>query len=295
MPVLARNVVATSQPLAAQAGLRILAEGGNAVDAALAAAIALTVVEPSSNGIGGDAFALVWDGERLHGLNASGRSPKGWTPDRFPNGMPERGWESVTVPGAVSAWVALSERFGRLPLERLVAPAAGYARDGFPVGPMTASAWRRAATTYAGMDDFAAAFLPGGRPPGPGQTFRFPDQADTLEAIAASRGEAFYRGHLADRIAAHAAATGGALSRDDLASHRPAWVDPVLQDYRGIELAELPPNGQGLIASIALGILAHHDLAAHAPDSVDAVHLQIEALKLAFADARRYLADPDAM
>ena len=297
MPVLAKNVVATSQPLAAQAGLRTLQEGGNAVDAALAAAIALTVVEPSSNGIGGDAFALVWDGQRLHGLNASGRSPKRLDAERIAaNGaMPRLGWDSVTVPGAVSAWVALARRFGRLPLARLIQPAARYARDGFLVGPMTAQAWERAVSTYAGMDDFAAAFLPAGRAPAAGELFRFPDQADTLEAIAATDGEAFYRGALARRMVEHAAASGAALREDDLAEHAPEWVEPLRQDYRGVELVELPPNGQGLIALIALGILAHHDVASLPPDSAAATHLQVEALKLAFADGRRYLADPSAM
>lgn len=297
MPVLARNVVATSQPLAAQAGLRMLQEGGNAVDAALAAAIALTVVEPSSNGIGGDAFALVWDGRQLHGLNASGRSPKRLDAERVAAGgaVPRLGWDAVTVPGAVSAWVALAQRFGRLPLARLVEPAAGYARHGFLVGPMTAQAWTRAAATYAGMEDFTRAFLPGGRPPTAGEAFRFPEQADTLEAIAATDGDAFYRGALAERMVEHAVAQGGALRRDDLAEHAPEWLEPLRQDYRGVELVELPPNGQGTIALIALGILAHHDLALLPPDSAAATHLQIEALKLAFADGCRYLADPAAM
>lgn len=297
MPVLARNVVATSQPLAAQAGLRMLEKGGNAVDAAVAAAIALTVVEPSSNGIGGDAFAIVWIGDRLHGLNASGRSPARLDAERLAAGgaMPRLGWDTVTVPGAVSGWVALWERFGRLPFERLVEPAVRYAREGFPVGPMTARAWARATRTYAGMEDFACAFLPGGRAPAAGETFRFPEQADTLEAIAATRGEAFYRGPLAERMVAHAEASGGVLDADDLAFHRVDWVEPLRQDYRGVDVAELPPNGQGIVASMALGILAHHDLAGLGPDSADAAHLQIEALKLAFADARRYVADPDAM
>jgi gamma-glutamyltranspeptidase/glutathione hydrolase len=297
MPVFAANVVATSQPLAAQAGLQMLADGGTAVDAAVAAAIALTVVEPSSNGIGSDAFALVWDGHELHGLNASGRAPKRLDPAAFAGrtAMPTRGWDPVTVPGAVSAWVALTERFGRLGLERLVAPAARYAREGFPVGPMTADAWSRTPKAYAGMEDFAAAFLPNGRPPRAGERFRFPDQAATLEAIAATGGEAFYRGALAERMGAHALAQGGALRADDLAEHRADWVAPLRQRYHEVDLVELPPNGQGIVASIALGILAHHDVAAHGPDSADALHLQIEALKLAFADARRHVADPEAM
>ncbi len=297
MPVLADHVVATSQPLAAQAGLQAMADGGNAIDAALAAAIALTVVEPTSNGIGGDAFALVWDSAEIHGLNASGRSPKRLDVDRLGalDAMPERGWDPVTVPGAVSAWVALAERFGRLPLERLVAPAARYAREGFPVGPMTAEAWGRSVRTFDGMRDFAAAFLPGARGPHPGERFRFPDQADTLEAIAISRGDAFYRGALAERMAAHARAQGGALREDDLDEHRAEWVQPLAQPYRDVELVELPPNGQGLVALIALGLLDRFDLATLPPDGAESIHLQVEALKLAFADGRRYIADPHAM
>lgn len=297
MPVLARNVVATSQPLAAQAGLQALREGGTAVDAALAAAIALTVVEPSSNGIGGDLFALVWDGSELHGLNASGPSPMRLDVTRFEglDAIPVRGWDAVTVPGAVAGWVELAGRFGRLSLERLVAPAAAYARDGFPVGPMTADAWSRAARAFEGMDDFAAAFLPGGRPPAAGEIFRFPEQAETLEAIAATNGQAFYRGELARKIARHAEAAGAAMREDDLSAYRADWVRPLRQPYHELGLVELPPNGQGLIASIALGILQHLDLAAHEPDSADAVHLQVEALKLAFADGHRRIAEPATM
>jgi gamma-glutamyltranspeptidase / glutathione hydrolase len=297
MPVLADHVVATSQPLAAQAGLQAMADGGNAVDAALAAAIALTVVEPTSNGIGGDAFAIVWDGAELHGLNASGRAPRRLDAERLGalDAMPLRGWDPVTVPGAVSAWVALAERFGRLPLERLVAPAARYARGGFPVGPMTAEAWARGAQRFDGMADFAAAFLPGGRAPSAGERFRSPDQAATLEAIAHTRGESFYRGDVAARMVAHARAQGGALREDDLAEHRAAWVPPLRQAYRDVELVELPPNGQGIVALMALGMLERFDLAALPPDGAAAIHLQAEALKLAFADAHRHVADPDAM
>jgi gamma-glutamyltranspeptidase/glutathione hydrolase len=297
MPVLADHVVATSQPLAAQAGLQAMADGGNAIDAALAAAIALTVVEPTSNGIGGDAFALVWDGAELHGLNASGRAPKRLDAERLGRleAMPLRGWDPVTVPGAVSAWVALADRFARLPLERLVAPAARYAQDGFPVGPMTAEAWARGARTFDGSPDFAAAFLPAGRSPAAGARFRFPDQASTLQAIAATRGEAFYRGALAERMVDHARAQGGALREDDLAEHRAVWVAPLRQTYRDVELLELPPNGQGLVALMALGILAHFDVASLPPDGAEAIHLQAEALKLAFADANRHVSDPETM
>jgi gamma-glutamyltranspeptidase/glutathione hydrolase len=295
MPVLARNVVATSQPLAAQAGLAMLYEGGNAVDAAVAAAVALTVVEPTSNGIGSDAFAIVWDGDRLHGLNASGRSPAAWTPDRFGDReeMPLYGWDTVTVPGAVSAWAALSARFGRLGFDRLVGPAVDYADKGFLVSPVTARAWARAADTYAGMPDFAMAFLPEGRPPRPGEQFRCPDQAATLRRIAETGGEAFYRGDLAERIAAHAADNGAVLTVDDLAAHEPQWVGTISQRYRGVTLHELPPNGQGLAALLALGILGLHPAAGHPVDSAAALHVQIEAVKLALADAARHVGDPD--
>lgn len=211
MPVMAKNVVATSQPLAAQAGLTMLYRGGNAVDAAIAAAATLTVVEPTSNGIGGDAFAIVWDGRRLHGLNASGRAPAALTLARFAGqrSVPLRGPDSVTVPGAVSGWVALSERFGRLPFTQLFEPAVRYASEGFLVSPLTAKAWAAAERVFADTPEFAQAFLPGGRAPRAGEVFRFPEQAKTLERIAETKGEAFYRGELAAAMAAYVRASGG--------------------------------------------------------------------------------------
>jgi gamma-glutamyltranspeptidase/glutathione hydrolase len=297
VPVLARNVVATSQPLAAQAGLRMMLRGGNAVDAAIAAAITLTVVEPVSNGVGSDAFAIVWDGAALYGLNASGRAPQAWTPARFAglSAMPERGWDTVTVPGAVSAWVALSARFGRLPFAALFEPAIDYARNGFPVSPVVAAKWRNQLPLLADQPGFAAAFMPDGRAPEPGERFALPALAATLESIAATRGEAFYRGPLAAALVAHAQAHGGAMNLADLDAHAVEWVAPVGVDYRGYTLHELPPNGQGLAALIALGILAHRDVAAHEVDSAASLHLQIEAMKLAFADVYRHVADPRAM
>ena len=297
MPVLAANVVATSQPLAAQAGLQMLQRGGNAVDAALAAAITLTVVEPTMNGIGSDAFAIVWDGAQLHGLNASGRSPQAWSPARYAGmeTMPQRGWGAVTVPGAVSAWVALWRRFGRLPFAELFAPAIHYAERGFFVAPVTAQSWRRAPQLFAAFPEFAEAFLPGGQAPLAGQRFACPGQGRTLELVARTEGEAFYRGELAERICAHAAAKGGLLQPADLADHRPDWVGTLSQDYRGYTLHEIPPNGQGLAALIALGILQHWEMPVYPVDSADSVHLQLEAMKLALADARRYVADPESM
>jgi gamma-glutamyltranspeptidase/glutathione hydrolase len=296
-PLLARNVVATSQPLAAQAGLQALARGGNAVDAALAAAIALTVLEPTMNGIGGDAFALVWDGRRLHGLNASGRAPRAWNPSRFAGleRMPVNGWDSVTVPGAVSAWAALSERFGALPFEDLFEAAIRYARDGFNVSPVIARQWQDQAAQLYAQPGFAQAWMPAGRAPQAGERWRFEAQADTLAEIASSRGESFYRGRLAQRIAAFARATGGAIDQNDLAQHRADWVEPIANDYHGFTVHEIPPNGQGIAALMALGILEHLPVGDTRPDSAQRLHLQIEAMRLAFADAHAHVADPEHM
>jgi gamma-glutamyltranspeptidase/glutathione hydrolase len=297
MPVLAKNVVATSQPLAAQAGLAMLARGGNAVDAGLAAAIALTVVEPTSNGIGSDAFAILWDGDRLVGLNASGCSPAGWTPERFAGrgAMPIHGWDAVTVPGCVSAWVALSRRYGKLPFEALFEPAIRYARESFMVSPITAMSWANQAPALKGFSEFAWTFLPKDRAPFPGERFYCPQQAETLEDIAATGGESFYRGALAERIALASRSDGGALAEDDLAAHSCDWVEPISVEYRGYRLHEMPPNGQGIAALIALGILRHHDVAALPPDSADSLHLQIEAMKRALADTWLQVADPREM
>jgi gamma-glutamyltranspeptidase / glutathione hydrolase len=294
MPVMARNVVATSQPLAAQAGLQMMARGGNAIDAALAAAIALPVVEPNMNGIGSDAFAILWDGTQLHGLNASGRSPAAWTAEHFAryDSMPSRGWDVVTVPGCVSAWRALSQRFGRLPFAELFEPAIRYAREGWLVPPVTAASWAKAESSYAGMPDWHGAFTIEGRVPAVAERFRFAEQAATLELIAETEGESFYRGELAEKIVAHAQNTGGLLTAEDLANHQPEWVTPLAIDYRGQSLHEIPPNGQGITALIALGILRQFDLKGHIVDSADSLHLQIEAMKLAFADAKRYVSDP---
>ncbi|MGD8368208.1 MAG: gamma-glutamyltransferase family protein [Desulfobacterales bacterium] len=296
-PVFAENVVATSQPLAAQAGLRMLMAGGNAVDAALAAAIALTVVEPTGNGIGGDAFSMVWDGRRLHGINGSGRSPRAWSPERFAGlkKMPDLGWDTVTVPGCVSVWAALSKRFGRLPFCELFSPAVDYAKNGFIVSPTVAALWAEAPERYRAFPEFAHAFLPAGRAPRAGERFRCPDQAATLEEIAATDGESFYKGDIARQIVAHSERTGGALCLEDLAGHRPEWVDPVSVSYRSIRLHELPPNGQGLAALMALGILRHWDVSKTPMDSADSVHLQVEAMKIAFSEALAHIADPTCM
>ena len=297
MPVLARNCVATSQPLAAQAGLRMMAKGGNAVDAILATAISLTVLEPTSNGIGSDAFAILWDGKKLQGLNASGRAPAAWTPEYFKGAdvMPQRGPDSVTVPGCVSAWVALSEKYGKLPFADLFEPAIEYARNGFMVTPTISRLWANQVPELKGQPGFAEAFMPRGRAPEPGEKFVFPDQAKTLELIAKTRGEAYYKGVLAEKIVAHLGANGGAMTREDLAAHTCDWVEPIGIDYRGYTLHEIPPNGQGIAALMALGILENVDMSKIAVDSVDYWHVQIEAMKLAFADIYEYVSDPATM
>lgn len=296
-PVFARNMVATSQPLATQAGLRMLLAGGNAVDAALSAAIALVVVEPTGNGLGSDAFAIVWDGTGLHGLNASGRSPASWTPERFAGAtrMPERGWESVTVPGAVSAWVDLSTRFGKLPFPTLFAPAIEYAEQGFLVSPIIAELWRRGGDTLKAQPGFAEAFLPGGNAPRAGDLFINRPLAGALRAIASSGGEAFYRGHLATAIASFARQHGAALCEDDLAAHRNEWCGTLGQRLGSLDVREIPPNGQGIATLMALGLLTQLGIDDHAVDTVTAIHLQIEAMKLAFADIERYVGDPEHM
>ena len=303
LPVFARNLVSTSHPLAAQAGLRMLQQGGNAVDAAVATAAVMTLVEPCSNGLGSDAFCILWDGQQLHGLNASGRAPAAWTPDYFQRKygtqpkLPKRGWDSVTVPGAVSAWVALSERFGQLPFADLMAPAIEIAERGYAVPVMVQQKWGFAAELdeITSQPGFAQAFLPHGRAPNVGERFALAEAARSLRLIAQSRGEAFYRGEIAEAVAAHARAHGGAMTAADLAGHAPEWVTPLQQNYRGYTLHEIPPNGQGIAAQMALGMLQHFDLAALAVDSVASQHLQIEAMKLAFADVYRHVAEPAAM
>jgi len=296
-PVLARNAVATSQPLATQAGIAMLAQGGNALDAALAAAITLTVVEPTGNGLGSDAFCILWDGKELHGLNASGRSPAAWTPERFRplTEMPTRGWETVTVPGAISAWVDLSARFGRLPFSALFAPAIEHAERGFLVSPVIADLWQRGAVELKDQPGFAAHFMPNGSAPRAGELFRSSALAQSLGMIAESKGEAFYSGALAEKIAAFAHQHGAALTAKDLARHRNDWCGTMHQDFAAVALHEIPPNGQGIAALMALGILAETDFAGLKPDSADALHLQIEAIKLAFADLAAYVADLDHM
>lgn len=295
-PVFARNVVATSQPLATMAGIDAMRRGGNAVDAALAAAITLTVVEPCNNGIGSDAFAIIHHDGELHGLNASGRSPAAWNPERFSGReqMPLHGWDSVTVPGAVSAWVRLSERFGRLEFSELFTSAIGYARDGYQLAPITGGIWARVADRLGQFEGFRQTFLPDGVP-GIGTTVRLPDHARSLEAIAASAGESFYRGELAEAMVADSNAHGGAMTMADLAAHEADWVTPISHSLGDARLHEIPPSGQGLMALIALAVAEQAGIGQHALDSADSVHLQIEATRAGYAEIERHLADLDHM
>ncbi len=296
-PVFGRDAVATSHPLASQAGMAMLMRGGNAVDAAVAAAVALTVVEPTGCGIGSDAFAILWDGTALHGLNASGRSPAGWTAERFAGrtAMPERGWDAVTVPGAVSAWVELVRRFGRLSLTEVVAPAIRFAREGFAVTPIVATLWARGGELLGRQPGFADCFLPGGRAPRAGETFRSEAHARTLEEIADTDGASFYTGRLATALADHARANGGVLTADDMGRHRADWVDTLSTPFAGAVVHELPPNGQGIATLMGLGLLEARGLPAGGPDDPETVHLAVEATKLALADLGEHVADPDAM
>src|SRR3954466_7662458 len=297
MPVLAKNIVATSQPLAAQAGLAMLARGGNAVDAGLAAAITLAVVEPTSNGIGSDAFAILWDGQRLVGLGASGRPPAGRTPERYAGkkAMPTLGWDAVTVPGCVSAWVTLSKRYGKLPFEQLFEYAIKYARESYMVSPITAISWANQAANLKHFAEYAWTFMPKDRAPYPGERFYCPQQAETLEEIASTKGESFYRGPLAERIALAANADGAAMTMEDLAAHKADWVDPVSMEYRGYHLHEIGPAGQGIAALMALGMLRHVDLASMPVDGPDRVHVQVAAMKMAMADVWAHVSDPATM
>jgi Gamma-glutamyltransferase len=304
-PLFARNVVSTSHPLAAQAGLRMLLKGGNAIDAVVAAAAAITLVEPVSCGLGSDAFAIVWDGNKLQGLNASGVAPAAWSVDYFrkkygtgPDGLakaPKRGWDTVTVPGAVSAWAALHERYGKLPFADLFEPAIELAERGYAVPPIVARKWAAAVDELRDQPGYAQAFMPNGRAPATGEHFRLPEAAWTLRRIAESRGRDYYQGEIAERIAAFSKECGGAMTVQDLAGYQPMWVDPISRNYRGYTLHEIPPNGQGIAALIALGLLERFDLASLPVDSAESQHLQIEAMKLAFADVYRYVADPASM
>jgi gamma-glutamyltranspeptidase/glutathione hydrolase len=291
--VLADNMVSTSQPLAAQAGLSMIARGGNAADAAVATAITLTVVEPTGNGVGSDAFAILWDGKQLHGLNASGRAPAAWSLEKFAglDGMPMHGWDSVTVPGAVSAWVEVSEKFGSLPFETLFEPAITYAERGFPVSPKIAQLWARGGDLLADQPGFAETFLPGGKAPRAGERFVNHALARSLRLIAETKGKAFYEGELAEAMIAFSNAHGGVMTQDDLAAHRADWCGTISKSFGDAALHEIPPNGQGIAALLGLGILRHTGIRDLDADDPRAMHLQIEAMKLALADTQEYVGD----
>ena len=302
LPLFARNVVSTSHPLGAQAGLRMMLKGGNAVDAAIAAAAAMTIVEPVSNGLGSDAFCMVWDGRELHGLNASGRAPQSWTPEYFKRKYgadaqtpPKRGMDAVTVPGAVAAWVALSKRFGKLPFADLMEPAIEIAERGYLLPTVVQQKWAAATAELQSLPGFAQSFLPWGRAPNVGELFQFKAAAKALRAIADSKGAAYYGGAIAQAIEKFSAQNGGSITAKDFENYQPEWVKPISKDYRGYTLHEIPPNGQGIAALIALGILDKFDVAGLPVDGVDSQHLQIEAMKLAFADVYKYVAEPSSM
>ena len=304
LPVFARNIVSTSHPLAAQAGLRMLWKGGNAVDAAIAAAAAITVVEPVSCGLGGDAFALVWDGRKLHGLNASGVAPQAWSVDYFRRKygeeaglaiQPKRGWDAVTVPGVIAGWEALHQKFGSLPFADLMEPAIEIAERGHAVASIVAHKWAAAVPELKDQPGFASTFMPRGRAPQVSELVRFPGHAKTLRKLAEQGPRAYYEGEIAERIAAFSRECGGALTADDLRNYRADWVEPIGKNYRGYTVHEIPPNGQGIAALIALGILEQFDVKELTVDNVESQHLQIEAMKLAFADVYRYVADPRSM
>lgn len=307
MATIARNgMVATSQPLAAQAGLDILKKGGNAVDAAIATAACLTVVEPTSNGIGGDAFALVWmkDQGQLYGLNGSGPAPKNISIEKLKQQghekMPVHGWTPVTVPGVPSAWATLSERFGRLPLTEVLKPAIEYARNGYPLSPILGKYWKRAYEIFKERfegkpeyEEWFRVFAPNGKAPEIGEMWSSEDHANTLAEIAETKAESFYRGALADKMAEASEKFGGFLSKEDLEAYQAEWVDPISVNYKGYDVWEIPPNGQGLVALMALNILKN-DQFTHR-ENVEAVHLQLEAMKQAFTDGKEYITDPKTM
>ncbi|MCL2363555.1 MAG: gamma-glutamyltransferase family protein [Defluviitaleaceae bacterium] len=287
------GMVATGQPLAAQAGLTILQRGGNAVDAAIATAACLTVVEPTSNGLGSDAFAIVWLDGQMHGVNASGAAPAGISIEavraRGHEKMPVYGLTPVTVPGAVGGWVALNKRFGKLTLAECLAPAVEYARNGYPLSPTLAKFWGNAVRVFGKFKNDAAfapwfeTFAPNGRAPDAGEVWSSPGHANTLEEIGATMGESFYHGRLAQEIAAFSAAHDGFLTADDLAAYAPLWDAPLSVKYRGYDVWEMPPNGQGIVALMALGIL----------DGMEPTrHNQMEALKLAFVRGMASVTDP---
>jgi gamma-glutamyltranspeptidase/glutathione hydrolase len=297
--VIAQNgMAATSHPLATQVAIDILKKGGSAVDAAIAANACLGLMEPVSNGIGGDLFAIVWDADdkKLHGLNASGRSPRSLTLDHFlENGyesIPYYGPLPVSVPGCVDGWFELHDKFGKMPMKDILKPTIDYARNGFPMAELIAYYLKRSAPRYVKYPGFKEVFMPNGRTPSKGEVFRNPMLANTLQMIADGGRDAFYKGDIARTIAAYMNEQGGFLSYDDLSSHQSEWVEPVSTNYRGYDVWELPPNGQGIAALQILNILELYDVKSMGFGSEEYMHVLVEAKKLAFEDRAMYYADP---
>lgn len=299
-----KGMVATSQPLAVQAGLEILQKGGNAIDAAIATAAALTVVEPTSNGIGGDAFALIWMKDELHGLNASGPAPASISAEQLRergcDQVPAHGVIPVTVPGVPAAWAALSERFGKLALADVLQPAIRYAEEGYPLTPILGKYWEKAYERYSKIftdEQYRAwfdTFAPDGRAPKIGEMWKSAAHAATLKLIGETKAKSFYEGELADKIDTFMRKHGGFLSKQDLSAYKPEWVKPLSVNYRGYDVWEIPPNGQGLVAQMALNIFAQKN---KAPlwQNADTLHEQIEAMKLAFTDGKSFITESASM
>ena len=299
-PVLATSAMAaTSQPLATQVALEVMKSGGNAIDAAIAANALLGLVEPTGNGIGGDLFAIVWhaETEKLYGLNASGRSPQSlsrqWFIDRGYTRIPSHGPLPVSVPGTVDGWYMLHDRFGRLPMPQLLQPTIDYAEKGFPVSQLIAYYWQRSVPILKKWPGFVEQFTKNGEAPSEGEIWRNPSLASTLKALAKDGRDAFYLGDIARTIADYMEENGGFLSLQDLADHRGNWIEPVSTNYRGYDVWELPPNGQGIAALQILNIVEQFDVAALGRESAEFVHLFTEAKKLAFEDRAKYYADPE--
>ena len=297
--IAANGMVATSQPLATQVGLQVLKDGGNAIDAAIAANAAIGLMEPTGNGIGGDFFAIIWDAdsEQLYGYNGSGRSPMSlsldWFIDNGYESIPPHGPLPVSVPGTVDGWFALHERFGNMAMGEVLAPAISYARDGFPVSEVIAYYWNRSVPILSEFPGFTEQFTIDGRAPREGEIWRNPNLANTLQTLAEDGRDAFYKGDIARTIGDYIAENGGFLNYDDMAAHEGEWVQPVSSNYRGVEVWELPPNGQGIAALQILNILEGFDMASYGFGSPEHVHLFTEAKKLAFEDRARFYADPD--
>lgn len=299
-PVLATSAMAaTSQPLATQVALDVMKNGGNAIDAAIAANALLGLVEPTGNGIGGDLFAIVWDAKtkKLYGLNASGRSPKSlsleWFAQNGHQSIPSHGPLPVTVPGAVDGWFMLHDRFGKKPMNELLKPTIDYAREGFPVSQLIAYYWNRSIPLLERWPGFSEQFTIEGRAPAEGEIWKNPGLAKTLQSIADGGRDAFYKGDIAKTIANYMEKNGGFLSYEDLSSHTGNWVDPVSTNYRGFDVWELPPNGQGIAALQILNIIELFDISSMDHDSAEYVHLFTEVKKLVFEDRAKYYADSE--